>query len=178
MPAERKIEIFDENGDRIGYEPLLSEEETREYFQTRKIRNPDNPNVYLYPPEILNPIVLNAHKQGVEFRSEMAECSKEENKNIPEKTEEKIFDEPEEAKTEEHIDSEVREAQEDIAEPLLSSTDNEIGYDREMELSKLTDFPLNKFPAYEGKRLEDMVESIKNFGVLTPLIVWKRRTAT
>ena len=174
MPAERKIEIFDENGDRIGYEPLLSEEETREYFQTRKIRNPDNPNVYLYPPEILNPIVLNAHKQGVEFRSEMAECSKEENKNIPEKTEEKIFDEPEEAKTEEHIDSEVREAQEDIAEPLLSSTDNEIGYDREMELSKLTDFPLNKFPAYEGKRLEDMVESIKNFGVLTPLIVWKK----
>ena len=174
MPAERKIEIFDENGDRVGYEPLLSEEETREYFQTRKIRNPDNPNVYLYPPEILNPIVLNAHKQGVEFRSEMAECSKEENKNIPEKTEEKIFDEPEEAKTEEHIDSEVREAQEDIAEPLLSSTDNEIGYDREMELSKLTDFPLNKFPAYEGKRLEDMVESIKNFGVLTPLIVWKK----
>lgn len=170
MPAERKIEIFDENGDRIGYEPLLSEEETKEYFQTRKIRNPDNPNVYLYPPEILNPIVLNAHKQGLEFRREMAEGSKEENKNIPEKTEEKIFDESEE-KPEEHTDS---EATEEFAEPLISRTDNEIGYDREMELSKLTDFPLNKFPAYEGKRLEDMVESIKNFGVLTPLIVWKK----
>ena len=23
MPVERKIEIFDDNGDRIGYEPLL-----------------------------------------------------------------------------------------------------------------------------------------------------------
>ena len=174
MPAERKIEIFDENGDRIGYEPLLSEEETREYLQTRKIRNPDNPNVYLYPPEILNPIVLNAHKQGLEFSREMIEDSQEENKTVQEKNEEEIFNEPVEAQPEENTYREVSETPEGIAEPSLEKDNDEIGYDREMEISKLTDFPLNKFPAYEGKRLEDMVESIKNFGVLTPLIVWKK----
>ena len=175
MPVERKIEIFDENGDRIGYEPLLSEAEVKEYFQTRKIRNPDNPNVYLYPPEILNPIVINAHKKGLEFRREMIEGSQEENKTAQEKIEEEIFDEPAEAQPEEeNIYSEVLETPKEIAEPSLENGNDEIGYDREIELSELIDFPLNKFPAYEGKRLEDMVESIKTFGVITPLIVWKK----
>ncbi|MCM1061504.1 MAG: ParB N-terminal domain-containing protein, partial [Eubacterium sp.] len=44
----------------------------------------------------------------------------------------------------------------------------------EIELTKLSDFPLNRFPLYKGAQLNDMVESIKNFGVLTPLVVWKK----
>ena len=44
----------------------------------------------------------------------------------------------------------------------------------EMELSKMESFPEHKFKLYEGKRFEDMVESIREFGILMPIILWKK----
>lgn len=44
----------------------------------------------------------------------------------------------------------------------------------ELPLSKLQSFPKHKFKLYSGERLDDMVESVKEFGVLMPIIVWKR----
>src|SRR5690554_1274394 len=41
----------------------------------------------------------------------------------------------------------------------------------EIELSKLKPFKNHPFKLYEGERLNDMVESIKEHGVITPLIV-------
>lgn len=44
----------------------------------------------------------------------------------------------------------------------------------EMELSKMESFPEHKFKLYEGKRFDDMVESIREFGILMPIILWKK----
>ena len=41
----------------------------------------------------------------------------------------------------------------------------------EIEVSKLIPFRNHPFKLYEGERLNDMVESIKEYGVITPLIV-------
>lgn len=44
----------------------------------------------------------------------------------------------------------------------------------EMEFSKMKPFPGHIFKLYEGQQLEDMVESIKQFGILIPIIVWRK----
>ncbi len=42
----------------------------------------------------------------------------------------------------------------------------------ELEFDLMESFPNHKFKLYEGQQLADMVESIKNFGVLLPIILW------
>ena len=42
----------------------------------------------------------------------------------------------------------------------------------EMDFDQMESFPNHRFKLYEGQRLTDMVDSIKQFGVLLPLIVW------
>lgn len=44
----------------------------------------------------------------------------------------------------------------------------------EMALSQIQPFPEHKFKLYTGDRLSDMVESIKEFGVLMPIILWHK----
>ena len=41
-----------------------------------------------------------------------------------------------------------------------------------IKLSKLKPFPDHKFKLYTGERLTDMVQSIEEYGVLSPIIVW------
>lgn len=41
-------------------------------------------------------------------------------------------------------------------------------------LSILKDFPNHKFKPYTGERLADMVQSIKENGIIEPLVVWKK----
>ena len=43
----------------------------------------------------------------------------------------------------------------------------------EMDFDLMEPFPDHKFKLYTGQRLEDMVESIREFGILEPLILWK-----
>lgn len=40
--------------------------------------------------------------------------------------------------------------------------------------SVLKDFPNHKFKLYKGERLDDMVQSIKENGIIEPLVVWKK----
>lgn len=42
----------------------------------------------------------------------------------------------------------------------------------EMQLSDMTPFPNHKFKLYEGQQLDDMIDSIKEFGILLPIILW------
>jgi ParB family chromosome partitioning protein len=42
----------------------------------------------------------------------------------------------------------------------------------EMEFSRMKPFPNHVFQLYSGKRLEDLVDSIKRIGISTPLVVW------
>lgn len=39
-------------------------------------------------------------------------------------------------------------------------------------LANMEDFPDHKFATYEGQQLEDMVESIKQYGILEPILLW------
>lgn len=43
-----------------------------------------------------------------------------------------------------------------------------------MKLEDMESFPEHKFKPYSGKRLQDMVDSIREFGILEPIILWKR----
>jgi ParB family chromosome partitioning protein len=45
---------------------------------------------------------------------------------------------------------------------------------REMEFDQMESFPDHKFKLYSGERLQDMVGSIREFGILSPIIVWRR----
>lgn len=45
----------------------------------------------------------------------------------------------------------------------------------EMEFDQMKPFSDHRFKLYTGKRLEDMVDSIRNYGILQPLILWHRR---
>lgn len=47
-----------------------------------------------------------------------------------------------------------------------------IGGMTEMDFDQMESFPNHKFKLYEGQRLTDMVESIRQFGILLPLILW------
>lgn len=42
----------------------------------------------------------------------------------------------------------------------------------EMDFDQMESFPNHKFKLYEGQQLADMVESIRQFGILLPLILW------
>lgn len=42
----------------------------------------------------------------------------------------------------------------------------------EMDFDRMTPFPGHKFKLYEGQQLDDMVESIRQFGILLPIILW------
>ena len=42
----------------------------------------------------------------------------------------------------------------------------------EMDFSVMEPLPDHKFKLYTGQRLKDMVESIREFGILEPLIIW------
>lgn len=42
----------------------------------------------------------------------------------------------------------------------------------EMEFDLMESFPNHKFKLYEGQQLADMVESIRQFGILLPIILW------
>ena len=46
---------------------------------------------------------------------------------------------------------------------------------QKLMLDKIKAFHDHPFHLYEGERLQDMVESIKEHGVLTPVIVQKKR---
>lgn len=43
----------------------------------------------------------------------------------------------------------------------------------ELNISLLRHFPQHHFKLYEGERQQQMVDSVKEFGILMPLIVWK-----
>ena len=42
----------------------------------------------------------------------------------------------------------------------------------EMDFDRMESFPNHKFKLYEGQQLADMVESIRQFGILLPIILW------
>lgn len=42
----------------------------------------------------------------------------------------------------------------------------------EMDFNRMESFPNHKFKLYEGQRLVDMADSIKQFGILLPIILW------
>lgn len=42
----------------------------------------------------------------------------------------------------------------------------------EMDFSQMESFPNHKFKLYEGQQLTDMVDSIRQFGILLPIILW------
>ena len=49
-----------------------------------------------------------------------------------------------------------------------------IGRQAVMKFDDMESFPEHKFKPYSGKRLQDMVESIREFGILEPIILWKK----
>ena len=48
----------------------------------------------------------------------------------------------------------------------------------EMEFERMEPFPNHEFKLYEGQQLADMVESIREFGILIPIILWHREDDT
>ena len=42
----------------------------------------------------------------------------------------------------------------------------------EMLFTEMLPFPNHKFKLYEGQRLQDMVDSVAEFGIITPIILW------
>lgn len=56
------------------------------------------------------------------------------------------------------------------------TNDNEVGTVVELDIESLVPFHDHPFELYTGQRLDDMVESIKNNGILTPVIVRKLRS--
>ena len=56
---------------------------------------------------------------------------------------------------------------------LFASGSNEVATVENIDINKLHTFKGHPFRLYEGERLDDMVESIKEHGIITPLIVRK-----
>ena len=72
-----------------------------------------------------------------------------------------------------HFDTEQEKAVTDV--PTVASAQGETQEPagiREMEFARMEPFPNHKFKLYEGQQLADMVESIRQFGVLLPIILW------
>ena len=42
----------------------------------------------------------------------------------------------------------------------------------EMDFSVMEPFPNHRFKLYEGQQLADMVDSVRQFGILLPIILW------
>ncbi|WP_099205538.1 ParB/RepB/Spo0J family partition protein [Scatolibacter rhodanostii] len=63
----------------------------------------------------------------------------------------------------------------DVLDDILNDSSNTpiINGNIEMPINQLQPFPDHKFKLYTGERLNDMVESIKEFGVLMPIILWQ-----
>ena len=58
--------------------------------------------------------------------------------------------------------------------PSLVSLPSGIGIRQELDIDKLDPYAEYKFSTYSGKRFEDMVESVRDFGVIQPIIVRKK----
>ena len=58
--------------------------------------------------------------------------------------------------------------------PSLVSLPSGIGIRQELDIDKLDPYAEHKFSTYSGKRFEDMVESVRDFGVIQPIIVRKK----
>ena len=56
---------------------------------------------------------------------------------------------------------------------LLAFANNQNKEVDKIEIVKLKHFPNHKFKLYSGERLEDMIQSVKEYGVLLPIIVWE-----
>lgn len=72
-----------------------------------------------------------------------------------------------------HFDTEQEKAVTDT--PAVVSTQGEAQEPAsilEMDFARMEPFPNHKFRLYEGQQLADMVESIRQFGVLLPIILW------
>lgn len=79
-----------------------------------------------------------------------------------------FIEEPEPTKEQEHIVDEVDYVIED--EEVNESTEKEIKAIL-IEDSKLEDYPNQPFKLYDEEKRKEMIESIKNFGIMQPLIV-------
>lgn len=64
---------------------------------------------------------------------------------------------------------EISEDGEDEEENIPSGNSGET----ELDFSLMEDFPGHRFSLYEGERLDDMVESIKQVGILENILLWK-----
>ena len=72
-----------------------------------------------------------------------------------------------------HFDTEQEKAVTDT--PAVASVQGEVQEPAgilEMDFARMESFPNHKFKLYEGQQLADMVESIRQFGVLLPIILW------
>lgn len=58
----------------------------------------------------------------------------------------------------------------DVADSPASVIQN--GGMTEMDFDQMESFPNHKFKLYEGQQLADMVESVKQYGILLPIILW------
>lgn len=73
-----------------------------------------------------------------------------------------------------HFDTEQEKAVTDT--PAAASAQGEVPEPAgilEMDFARMEPFPNHKFKLYEGQQLADMVESIRQFGVLLPIILWR-----
>lgn len=55
---------------------------------------------------------------------------------------------------------------------MVPASVQEQGGIQEMDFAQMEPFPNHKFKLYEGQQLADMVESIRQFGILLPIILW------
>lgn len=72
-----------------------------------------------------------------------------------------------------HFDTEQEKAATDIPAVVFAQGEaQEPAGILEMDFARMEPFPNHKFKLYEGQQLADMVESIRQFGVLLPIILW------
>lgn len=62
---------------------------------------------------------------------------------------------------------------EETGKPGLETQENSGTGLLEMDFDLMDPFPDHKFKLYSGQRLQDMVESIREMGILEPIILWK-----
>lgn len=66
----------------------------------------------------------------------------------------------------------------DMLRAMLGTDDESSNAPATLAIESLVHFPEHKFKLYEGEQLSDMVASVKEFGILLPLIVWKQENET
>lgn len=68
-----------------------------------------------------------------------------------------------------------QKAHSDMLAEMLGTPDEEVSHGPcTLATNNLQHFPDHKFKLYEGEQLTDMVASVEEFGILLPLIVWKK----